>query len=386
MKPLFRTSLAKSVLSAAAVLATAAAAQAAPRQMVLVVAEGVNPQTIEIGGRYVNKAADADDASGLAALKARGASAAAPADALSSLKGLLANARANGYRTGLVTTTDVSKVAPMFYNTAEGDVAALVTAAPFDVLAGGGRASLSAEQRAALGKGNTLFESGEAFELAEGDVRGKLIALQADADLSYAIDRDSEAQAGLADMTSLAIDTLAGANDAPFLLVVHDTLAARALAAKDTPGAFEQFKEIDSVVSDVLSRREEKGDALAVAVLATGGTVNPRAAGDESNALFVVSGLRKSFTGAGEYLKGADDERVTQFAEQDYPGWAVTDNDRAALIAGTLNGEQAVRTAYEPAIGISYETVESTPTLYAIGAPADLASITAFANTKPAAR
>lgn len=385
MKPI-RSSLTKTLLASIVTLASSAIAHAAPRQMVLVVAEGLNPQAADIGARYVQKAAGDDaGASGLANLKAQGTSAAAPADALASLKGLLATARRNGYRTGLISTADVSKVAPMFTGTPDGDAAALAQDTPLDVLAGGGRASFSTEQRAMMSRGNTMFDNGAAFEQADAAVKGKLFALQSDTDLSYAIDRDSDAQAGLADMASLAIDTLSGANDAPFLLIVHDTLLSRALAAKDTPAAFEQFKELDAIVGDVLSRRGDK-DTLGVALLATGGTVAPRANGDESNALFIVSGLQKSFGGVGKYLQGADAARLSQFAEQDYPGWTLSEAQRTALLAGTLDGEAAVRASYEPAINISFETVESAPTLYAVGVPAELSAITGFANTKPAAR
>ena len=385
MKPI-RSSLARTFLASALTLASVGIAQAAPRQMVLVVADGLNPQTTEIGVRYVQKAAGDDaSASGIAALKAAGTSAPAPADALSNLKGLLAQARKNGFRTGLISTSDVSKVAPLLVGTPENDVQALVDQAGLDVLAGGGRGSFSAGQRTALGQGNTVFENGAAFEQADAAVKGKLIALQGESELSYAIDRDSDAQAGLADMASLAIDTLAGDNNAPFLLVVHDTLLSKALQAKDTPAAFEQFKEIDAIVSDVITRRGES-DTLGVALLATGGTVAPRANGDESNALFIVSGLQKSFSGAGKYLQGADAERLTQFSEQDYPGWTISEAQRTGLLAGTLSGEQAVRASYEPAINISFEPVPSTPTLYALGVPAELSAINAFANAAPATR
>lgn len=382
MKPLFKTRI---TVAAAAIAATfCSAVQAAPRQMVVVVAEGMNPQTLDIGSRYVNKAADADDASGLATLKAQGTSATV-ANPMDSVKGLLASAKASGYRTGLITTGDVSKVAPLLNGSDEAQGAELVASVPFNVLAGGGRAAISAEQRTALGRTNTLFETGEAFEQADAQIKGNLLSLQSDAELSYAIDRDSQQEAGLADMASFAMDTLAGANNAPFVLVVHDTLLQKALAAKDTPAAFEQIKELDSIVTDALARRGEANN-LAIAVLAGGGTTAPKAAGDESNALFVVSGLQKSYTGAGTYLKGADAERITQFAEQDYPGWAVTEAQRRALIAGTLEGEAAVRASYEPVININFDTVESTPTLYALGVPADLAAITTFVTTRPAAR
>lgn len=385
MKP-FRSSLTTSFLASALTLASAAMAQAAPRQMVLIVAEGLNPQTIEIGTRYVKKAAgDDENASGVAALRTQGASGAAPAEPVASLKGLLASAKASGYRTGLVSTGDVSRDAAMLLGTPEGDTSALSGPGSPDVLEGGGRASFSAEQRAALGQGNTMFENGAAFEQADAAVKGKLIALQAESDLSYAIDRDPESQAGLADMASLAIDTLAGKDDAPFLLVVHDTLLGKALQQKDTPAAFEQFKELDSIVSDVLTRRGDKS-SLGVALLAGGGTLAPRANGDESNALFIVSGLQKSFGGAGKYLQGADAARLTQFAEQDYAGWAITEAQRTALLAGTLDGEAAVRASYEPAIGITFEPVASAPTLYALGVPAELSAITNFASTPPAAR
>lgn len=392
MKPLFRSTAVIATLAAPLLTLAVRPAQALPRQAVVVVAEGLNPQTIDLGVRYINKVQGAaEDNSAISQLRANGKSAPAPADALNSLKGLLATAKASGYKTGLVTTGDVSKVAPLFYNTPEGDAAALVQASPYDFVAGGGRASFSDDVRKGIeAGGNTLLTDGAAFEDTEREFKGKVIALQSDADLSYSIDRLGESEAGWSDLASAAMDNL-GANDAPYLLIVHDTLLAKALAAKDAPAALNQLQELDTLVSSAIARREDKGEAFGFALLATGGTINPTFAtadlNAQSNALFVVSGLTKSFTGAGQALTGADEERLNDFAENEYAGWKLSPENRAGILAGTLAPEAAVRASYEPVVGINYDTVAAQPTLHVLGFDAaDLAAISTMAATQPAAK
>ena len=61
----------------------------------------------------------------------------------------------------------------------------------------------------------------------EQEIKGKVLALQSDGSLSYAIDHDPAAEASLSAIAGLAIQTL-GANNAPFVLVIHDTLLPKA--------------------------------------------------------------------------------------------------------------------------------------------------------------
>jgi hypothetical protein len=93
-------------------------------------------------------------------------------------------------------------------------------------------------------------------ESLDEEAKGRVLALQSDDELSYAIDRDEETQAGFDELVSLAVETRAVRDNAPFVLVVHDTLLAKALADKDTPAAVEQFHLIDNIVGDLLTRRE----------------------------------------------------------------------------------------------------------------------------------
>jgi uncharacterized lipoprotein YajG len=116
----------RKVLTRVAVLLLAAAAmplqplhaqtvQGTPRQVVVIVAEGLNPQVVNFGTMYTKTAFEGatvafDD------LKATAAAQPAGSVSMTALKGILKTAAANGYRTGLVTTGDVTTVAPMLYD------------------------------------------------------------------------------------------------------------------------------------------------------------------------------------------------------------------------------------------------------------------------------
>jgi alkaline phosphatase len=169
----------------AATAALTANAYALPRQAVVIVAEGLNPQTIDLSTGYVKAASqDAEAQPAFSLLKAQAKTANADANVLSSLKGLLKTAQANGYRTGFVTTEDVTTVAPLFYDVAgEGAAAAqaLVNDVPFNFVAGGGRAAFNEDLRKAVATGGgTVITDSEQFESVEQDIKGKVLALQSD--------------------------------------------------------------------------------------------------------------------------------------------------------------------------------------------------------------
>jgi hypothetical protein len=172
-----------------------------------------------------------------------------------------------------------------------------------------------------------------------------------------------------------------------FVLVVHDTLLAKALADKDTPAAVEQFHLIDNIVGDLLTRREENTN-LAVTLLGAGGTVAPRFTTDKadelSNALFVLSNLPRSYSGAGAKLKGADEATLTDFANEQYKGWKVSPEVRRDILAGTLAPETAIRASYEPVVKIAFETVPAESRIYAVGLTGDdlLEAVKQVVNSK----
>jgi alkaline phosphatase len=309
--------------------------------------------------------------------------------AIESLRGLLKTASANGYRTGLVTTDDVTKAAALFYDI-PGDASTvastLINSTKFDFLAGGGRSyfvsnkipgskrtddfDASAVLRQA---GGTAFLNAEAAENTETDIKGKTIVLQADETLSYSIDQDPEREAGFSQMAGLATQTLSGDGNAPFVLVIHNNSLARAIAAKDTPAVLEEFRTLDGIVSDVMGMRaeQENADNFGIVLLASGGSMTPKftsdVAADRSNAVFVVSQLPLSFSGAGAALTGANEERLTQFTTEEYKGWKLSNETRAAILAGTMTPEAAIRASYEPVIAIGYENTDVKPTIYSLG-------------------
>jgi hypothetical protein len=389
-----------SVLSIALVGLAAQAVNAAPRQLVVVVAEGLSPQVIDMGSDYVKAVAQSvtgDEGAAAfsefrAQAKTQGGIADSGAAAIESLRGLLKTASINGYRTGLVTTDDVTKAGALFYDLS-GDASTvastLINTTKVDFLAGGGRSyfvsnkvpgskrtddfDASAVLRQA---GGTAFLNAEAVENTDVDVTGKTIVLQADDTLSYSIDQNPEREAGFSEMAGLAAQTLAGENNAPFVLVIHNNLLSRAIAAKDTPAVLEEFRTLDSIVSDVMGMRGEQAapDSFGVVVLALGGSSAPKftsdVATDRSNALFVVSQLPLSYSGAGAALTGADEERLTRFATEEYKGWKLSNETRAAILAGSMTPEAAIRASYEPVIAIGYENTDVKPTVYSLGVDA----------------
>lgn len=377
-------------------------AHAAPRQLVIVVADGLNPQVTDFGSSYLKRAFDIEDTTAFDDLKTQGKVQTTGANASGSLRGVLKAAAANGYKTGLVTSGNVAKVAPLYFDI-QGDEAdaarALVSDTKFDFVAGGGR-SLFVSSKIPGSKRTDDFDASKVVREAGGTVyfnaesldeeaKGRVLALQGDEELSYALDRDEEAQAGFDELVSLALDTLGGETNAPFVLVVHDTLLAKALADKDSPAAVEQFHILDTILGDVLTRREDNPADVAVALLGTGGTTAPRFTTDKadelSNAIFVLSNLPRSYSGAGAKLKGADEATLTDFANEQYKGWKVSPEDRSGILAGTLAPETAIRASYEPAVRIAFETVPSESRIYAVGVNGNdvLQAITEVVSARP---
>ena len=397
-------------LASAALIVASSSVQAAPRQAVVVVSEGLNPQLVDMGKTYLDYVADvtakAEEGevvpSALSNLKKGTANSSV---SLSAMRGLLKNAAANGYKTGLITTGDASKAAALFYDVAGDDVAgALVSSTRFDFLAGGGRENFlpkstagstrkdETDLAATLRKaGGTAVMDAEAAEDATLEIKGKTVILQNNGSMDYALDQRPGVQQSLSVLASTAMDALNGADDTtPYLLVVHDDLVAKALAAKDTPALFGQIRELNTVVDQAVSARSimETPDDLAVALIGTGGNVAARFTSEEkaqhTNALFITSQLGYSYEGAGRKLKGADAEAVTAFTTDDYKGWKLSASDKTDLVAGTLGGETAVRAAYEPAIGIAYSTTDVASAVYTLGVDgADIVNtLSAMAKTK----
>lgn len=357
--------LALPALFVAAGLVAPATAQAAPRQYVVVVAEGLSPQILEMGKGYLRKADDdAELTTSFDALMEEGKAAPVGAGVIGELRGLLENAEASGFKTGLVTTGDVSVVAPIFYNiTADGIGAAT---AKYEFLAGAGRAKLATAGAAVKAAGGTYISNSE--ELSE-ETKGRVLALQADTELSYAIDRAPEDEAGFSELATLAMDTL-GAGESPYVLVVHDTLVNKALSTRDTPALAEQFREINSILGDAIARRDDNAD-LGVAAIMTGGSITPRYTGNDlTGAFFTLSTLGRSFAGVTDALKGADSETITAFAdseEGEYRGWKISDAQKARITAGTLTGEAAARAAYEPVLKFEFAQETAAPVAYTVG-------------------
>ncbi len=366
-------------LCAASVAATQVAVQAAPRQFVVVVADGFSPQVIDLGSLYVKKSSTEEEPSAaFDDLKSQGKTAAVGSDPLSAMRGVLKTAAANGYKTGLVTTGDAAADAALLYDlpAATANVAGtLLTTTKPNFLAGGGRANFgSVLTKSYATAGNTTYLNADEFESADTDsIKGNVLALQADGDLNYAIDHDSSVETSVGDLASLAIKTLGGDTNSPYVLVVHDTNLSKALAAKDTPAVFGEFREIDGIVADVLSTRGalDTPDDLALAVISTGAVASPKytseTPAERSNAIFIASQLTSSYAKTTATLKGATDDDITTFATDTYPGWKPSSSVRSRLVAGTLTGEDAVRASYESAIALGYDSTVVAPMAMVVG-------------------
>ncbi|PQV64826.1 Alkaline phosphatase [Abditibacterium utsteinense] len=394
MKSLIFRQLAVSSAVASALFSASAftpAAHAAAKQYVVVVAEGLSPQVLDLGKAYGRKADDdAEESTAFDALIAGGKSADMGADALAQMQGILESAAKSGYKTGLVTTGDLTTVAPLFY-TLNGDAASALTSADakYDFLAGGGRAKLGADVDAKIkAAGGTYLKDEEGLD---ADIKGRVLAAEADEDLNFAIDRNPEEQAGLSELSTLAMDTL-GAGDSPFVLVIHDTLIKKALDSKDSPALVEQFRELNSILADATARRDDNPN-LNLAVLMTGSQATPRFStsveAEQQNALFVLSNLSLSYAGAARALKGADTDAITAFADPvdgQYKGWKVPADVRERLIAGTIDPETAIRASYEPALKLDYNGAAAAPVAYTLGfeAPQGLVAALKSAVATPA--
>ncbi len=376
---------------ASAQAAVAAPAQAAPQQLVLLVADGASPQFLELGRDYLRVADDAPEMT--TAFDSLG-TAHPLTGAGSTLTGakLLETAAKNGFKTGLVTTGDIMTEAPSFRRFAadfpSGAAGVLNGASPnFDFIAGGGRAQLGAEIGETLrARGDTYLDSVAGLD---GEIGGRVVAPQADLDLDFAIDRDPNQQAGLGELVNLALDTL-GKNDAPFVLVIHDTLIKKALETRDTPALLGEFRELNALLSEVLARRAEHPD-LQLAVWLTGSPITPRFTtpirAEQQSALRALSNFSLSYAGAGRALQGAGDAAIDDFTDAldgQYPGLQFAPTIREQLLAGTLDGRDAVRAASEPLVKIGYDG-PAAPLGFSLGAaPGDFWEALQSAVTAPA--
>ena len=97
------------LLAAGALMASVPAAHAASKQYVVVITEGASPQILDLGKGYLRKAdEDAELTTSFDSLTEGGKTAPVSASVISDLSGLLDTAEKNGYKTGLITTAEVT--------------------------------------------------------------------------------------------------------------------------------------------------------------------------------------------------------------------------------------------------------------------------------------
>ncbi|RYX84765.1 hypothetical protein EON83_09030 [bacterium] len=358
---------------------------------VVIVAEGLSPQVLELSKSYLRRAdEDAELTTSFDFLKQNAKTATVSANALGQLSGLLQSAHDNGYATGLVTTGDVTKIAPLFYKLQDDVAAGLTTKdAPYEFIAGGGADNL-------VGAADKMATNDDTFVASSNgmyaELKGRVLVAEAPADLSYSLDRNPAQESGLSELATTAIDTLSS-NEKPFLLVIHDSLIAKAVKSHDTPALFEQFRELNTVIGDTIMRRDEDAN-LKVAVLMTEASVIPTFTTqslDEQNAAYsIIAHLNQSFTFAGQSLKGKTAEDITAFIEPEsgeYRDWRLTAADKTKIANGTLAPETALRAFYEPTLKLNYAAKPSVASAFIVGfdAPDGLvAALKALATTPTA--
>ncbi len=335
-------------------------AHAAPGA-VIIVAQGLPPQVLDLGKAYLRSADDtAQLSTSLDELKEK----AKPANfSLTHLQSILQSAHDDGYATGLVTTSDVTKTAPFFYKMPD-DASAHLTSkdAPFEFLVGGGAANLNGANDMTA-NGDTFVASADALD---GELKGRVLVAQTPGELNYAIDRDPAQESGLSELATTVLAVLSP-DDKPFVLVIHDSLLKRALDSKDTPVLFEQFRELNTLVGDIIARRDDD-PTLKIAALMTGASKAPAfsttSVEEQNSAFFVISSFQESFVGAGQSLRDKTVEDITADADAgDYRGWNISQSDKEKIANSTLDPESALRASYEPMLKIRYET--TTPQRFA---------------------
>jgi len=369
MRKLFTIVVLLTLVTSLVMAGTAQAQNRMPRQLVIVVSEGLGSQAIDFSTGYVKTAYEEGAVVAFDELKAK--SKVLSTGGVSDLRGLLKMAAANGYKTGLVTTGNVAEVAPLFYDLPQANQAdaasTLIRDARFDLLAGGGRTDFEPVTKNLTEAGVTAFYDAESLDV---DIIGKSLILQSDDELTYVLDRDVEKEAGFAEMATLAMQTLSS-EDAPFVLVVHDTLVKKAINDRDTPALLEQFRELDGIVADALGFSEGSPGELGIVLLTTSGTLAPRFTSsvptEQVSAFYILSELPFSYGRAGQVLKGADEAKLTAFATDDYKGWKLTPESRAGILAGTITPEQAIRASYEPSLKIEYVKADQPAAAYVWG-------------------
>jgi uncharacterized protein YndB with AHSA1/START domain len=302
----------QSVTALAVCASTVVAAQAAPKQVVVVGRAGFHPANARYErGLHQSSFNRRRSNSCTQRFQTAAKSAKVSGDVVSAMRGILKTAEANGYKTGLVTTNDVTSDAALFYDipASSSDVAAdLVKTSGFDFLAGGGRSKFvpsagttgTNHANSIKTAGGTTLMDADAIQSA-AEVKGRVLALQANESLSYATDADSSTEAGLGDLASLAMTTLAGdSGNTPYFLVVHDANLLKAVTAKDTPAVFGQLSALDGIIAEAISVRDAKDKPadMGLAFFSTGASMDLKytseTPSERSNAIFIASKLPTS--------------------------------------------------------------------------------------------
>lgn len=330
-----RTGRALSFWALAAVLTASSPLRAAPKNVVIVLADGLGEPQYRMAAEY-SKTTYQEEFQSADRLRDR------PGSSLNgalTLAGILSRAASHGYPTGLVTTEDVVTDACRFYEIkpqtkkpGDADVEEVLKANSQLILGGGlgyfiqqskphslrtDELDMLVEARAAGWK--TLTNADELFEAQPGT---KLLGLFSDKSLSNALDKDPMKQPSLFEMVDAALNGLGTG----FFLIVHDGYVAEACKANDPASMVEEARELDGVIRRVLDFAGEHRDTLVV-VAGSPAPQNPvmSAGGDPEENYYAIKSLPVSLTTGA---KKAEKIGVDKWIEEHYVNFKLTEEQK----------------------------------------------------------
>ncbi|PIU65037.1 MAG: hypothetical protein COS85_10290 [Armatimonadetes bacterium CG07_land_8_20_14_0_80_59_28] len=326
------------VLGAAMTLMATRSLLAAPKNVIVIVAEGLDAPQCALGADYAKVAYEED-------LQTASLLQSDPGHAFSGvpmLKGLLQKANGKGYTTGLVTTDDVVSGIARFYDVplkgeraGPADVENVLKTSANLVLGGGwgyfaqkskpkslrnDELDMLVEARSAGWK--TLMTPEDLFALPAG---AKALGLFSDKGLKYALDTDPMKAPTFFELVDSAMTHLGSGS----FLVIHNHLIAKACKEKDPAALVEEVRELDAVIAHVMETAKVKPDTLAV-VVSSPAANNPvfSSGADRDESLYTIKSLPLSLSSGS---KKAAEIGVNQWIEEHYVNFRVTPDQQGGV-------------------------------------------------------
>ena len=275
-------------------------------------------------------------------------------------------AKASGKRIGLVTTAAVHDASPAAFAAhakSRRDASTIIDqylALEPDVIIGGGRDFFLPKGNgggkrtdgrdmlaAFAAKGYQVVQDPAALRTASGP---KLLALFADEDLAFEIDRDPKQEPSTAEMAAAAIGVLSANSPNGFVLFVENENIDTSAHRNDAAALIQALWALDEAAEVALEfQRRAPGDTLIIATgdHETGGLSVTYALKDLSSVsssnrfypldahLQMVSRIRMSIVKAAELLgRKPTADRLDQVLAENFPGFRLDDDLRTSILKG----------------------------------------------------